>query len=219
MAIEKVFKVFDFIEGIKAVPWTINGTRYKDNFPQNCNFCYAKGCYSADCNNFVKAFVWSRGEMAKNPGEYWYNPGRYGLGDVTCKELIEGCDDVSSDMSSTIAGEILYISDPNPKWGHIGVFVGDYTRTINGKNYTYNVVESSPAWRNGIQTTYMDANGNRYQCKGGEQKGRWEKHGKLKQVDYGVKTEPLEYTIKSGKDFATIDFDESGIITITVKGK
>ena len=222
-AIEKVFKSEDFAIGVRETPWTISGTRYRDSFPQNCNYCYAKGYFSADCVCFVKAYVWGKGVLYNNPGSYWYNPGKYGLGDVTCKQMIDGCDDVSTDMSKIAPGEILYIKGANDLTGHIGVYVGDYTKTINGKTYTYNVTEASPIWRNGIQATYMDANGNRYQCKGGTQSGRWEKHGKLKQVDYGSNSAdvPLKYTVKTEGNKSFISVDGKGTLsvesTVTVK--
>lgn len=220
MAYEKVFTAEDYAATMIAMCWSMKATEYKATKPLNCLYYWGNGKWSADCNNLYKCSIWGLGELPKNIGGYWYNPGRYGLGDLTCKQLIESCSDVSSNFSKKVKAELMYISDPNPAWGHIGIHVGDFQKTINGKTYTYNTIESTPIWNNGIQSTYVDEQGRRFQCKGGAQAGVWELHGKAPNINYGdKKTEPLEYTIKSGKDFATIDFDGSGTITVTVKGK
>lgn len=213
MAYEKVFTAEDFCESLKAAVWGMKATEYKSTYPLNCLYYWGNGKWSADCNNLYKAFVWGKGELPKNVGGYWYNPGRYGLGDLTCKQLIDSCSDVSTDFSKIAKGELLYIKGTNGV-DHIGIYVGDYQ--VEGK--TFNVIESSPIWYNGIQSTYVDSKGRRIRPKTGEQSGTWQKHGKAPNIDYGKTEElPLVYTIKADKNTATIDFKGEGTVTIKVE--
>lgn len=183
-AIEQVFTAADYAETMKSMCWSMKGTKYRDTKPLNCLYYWGNGVWSADCNNLIKASIWGKGELPKNVGGYWYNPGRYGLGDITCKQMIDSCSDVSSNFLAIPQSAILYIHDTVD---HVGVYVGDYSKVLNGRTYTWNVIESSPVWANGIQTTYVDPSGRRLQCKGGEQKGAWQKFGKLPQINYGDK--------------------------------
>lgn len=211
MAYEKVFKAKDFCASLIAGVWSMKATEYQSVKPLNCLYYWGNQKWSADCNNLYKCWIWSKGELPKNVGGYWYNPGRYGLGDVTCKQLIDACADVSTNFTNIEPGEILYIKGSTDLDGHIGIYVGDYSKVLNGVTYTWNVVESTPIWNNGIQTTYLDKNGNRFQCKGGAQAGRWEKHGKHPNIEFPSAptpvTDDLKYSIseKNGKQILTVD--------------
>ena len=176
--IEKVFEVKDFVEGFKALPFTLKGSLYKNFFPQNCLFYQGNGIYSADCWNLIKAYIWGKGVLPKNVGGYWFNPGRYGLGDWNGRQILDKCKDVSTSFSKVIPGEYLLTAAED----HAGIYVGDFTH----EGHTYNVIECTPIWANGIQATYVDSTGKRYQTKGGAQAGAWQYHGKLPWVDYGV---------------------------------
>lgn len=210
MAYEVVFTAKDFCEGLKALPETIK-SYYKNIFPQNCLYNQGNGVFSADCWNMIKAFIWGKGVLPKNKGGYWYNPNRYGLGDWTGKQILNACSDVSTDFTKIAAGEFLLTADES----HAGIYVGDYT--VNGK--TYNVIECTPAWNGGIQKTYVDASGKRYNTKGGGQLSSWKSHGKMPWINYTNTEDKLTYTIKTAKNAATIDFKGEGVITITVAGK
>ena len=65
---------------------------------------------------------------------------------------------------------------------HAGTFIGDI-KIDNGR--VVNVVECTTSWQADCVTfSYVDKNGNRYNYKGGSQRGKWLKHGKLPWIDY-----------------------------------
>jgi hypothetical protein len=200
----------DYCAAMIAMVWSMTSTAYKDTKPLNCLYYWGNGKWSADCNNLINASIWGRCELPKNVGGYWYNPGRYGLGDLTCKQMIDACSNVSTDFSKLTPGELLYIHDTVD---HVGLYVGEYV--VEGK--TFNVIESSPIWYNGIQSTYVDSKGRRIRPKTGEQRGTWQKHGKMPWIDYTNGEQPLVYTIKADKDTATINFKGEGTVQITIE--
>lgn len=212
--IEIVFTAHDYCEGLKAIPETVKSI-YKNIFPQNCLFNQGNGVFSGDCwNSIIKAFIWGKGVLPKNKGGYWYNPGRYGLGDWNGAQILAKCSDVSSDFTKIAKGEMLITAAKD----HVGIYVGDYQ--VNGK--TYNVIECTPAWNGGIQKTYVDAQGRRFNTKGGGQLLAWAQHGKLPWIDYteAPKDVPLKYTISTSGNTQTINVIEGkGTITITTQIK
>ena len=86
------------------------------------------------------------------------------------------CDDISSDFTDLTPGEYLVTRD----YDHAGIYVGEITTAAG----TYNVVECTPIWANGIQFTWVDPDGTRRQKKEGAVSVYWAKHGKLPWVDY-----------------------------------
>ena len=202
---EYSMKSLDFAEAMKAQCWSIKSV-YKDSYPLNCNYYYGNGTWGSDCVCNIKSNIWSRCELPKTQGKFVYEPNKYGLGDLTCKEMIEACSDVTSDFSKKIPCELMYIPhETNPKWGHVGLFVGDFTKKINGVTYTYNTIESSPIWNGGMQSTYVDNQGRRFRCKGGEQSGVWQKHGRMtKWLDYSDQVKEV-YTVKQDGSILTVE--------------
>lgn len=182
--IEVVFTQKDFVEGLKALPVTLKGSLYKNKFPQNCLFYQGNGIYSADCWNLIKAYIWGEGVLPKNVGGYWFNPGKFGLGDWNGRQILDKCADISLDFSKLIPGEYL-LTDAED---HAGIYIGDCQMTFNGVTNTFNVIECTPIWANGIQPSYVDAKGIRYKYKGGTntKAGAWQYHAKLPWVDYGI---------------------------------
>lgn len=184
----------------------------------NCGY-HSMTAYLTDCWNWhkIKAWGWVPGY---NVGSFLFAPGTNGVGDWNGREILDHCSDVSSDFSSVIDAEFLLTAAED----HAGCFVGE--RTWNG--YVFNVAECTPkivrngqlVMSDGCHLSYVDAQGRRFNHKGGTQVGSWAKHGKLPWVDYtGAKAEPLTYTIKADKNTATIDFKGEGTVTITVKEK
>lgn len=84
--------------------------------------------------------------------------------DTDAKKMLNYCIDVTSDFSSIIAGEYLWMD------GHCGVYVGDGL-----------VIECTPKWKGGVQYSYLGNIG----CTQGKSR-IWEKHGKLIYIDYGA---------------------------------
>lgn len=204
--IQVVLTAKDYCEGLKALPWTIK-SYYNNHFPQNLLFNQGDGVFSGDCwNSIVKAYFWGKGVLPRNKGGYWFNPGRYGLGDWNGRQILDHCSDISLDFSNIEAGEYLLTEAED----HAGIYVDDFKHD----GLTYNVIECTPIWANGIQATYLDTSGKRYQVKGGVQGGAWKYHAKLPWVEYPKK---LDYTIKCDKNTTTIDFDGTGTINITIE--
>lgn len=171
----------DFIAFFKGLPYNI-GSIYSNTFPYNCLYNRGNNIYSADCWNMIKAAIWGDLTLPQQTGEYWYNPGKYGLQDLNGYQIIQACSDVSSDFTNLTPGE--YLSTPN--YDHAGVYVGEVT---DGTHY-WNVVECTPIWANGIQFSWVDPDGTRRQVKGGAVSVYWAYHGKLPWVDYAATPDP-----------------------------
>ena len=109
--------------------------------------------FAFDCCGLVKGIIWGfMGDTSKVYGgaEYASN----GMPDVGEKAILNMCQELSDNMTNIEVGEFLYMA------GHCGIYAG------GGK-----VVESSPAWKNGVQITDMSQR-------------KWKTHGKLPQIQY-----------------------------------
>lgn len=170
----------DFVNFFKSLPVTI-GSIYSNTFPYNCLYNRGMGSaglvvYSADCWNMIKAALWNDLVLPTPAGAYSYHPGKYGLQDLNGYQIIQACSDVSSDFTNITPGEYLSTAG----YDHAGVYVGELTTSAG----TFNVVECTPIWANGIQYSWLDPDGTRRQKKGGAISVYWAKHGKLPWVDY-----------------------------------
>ena len=106
-----------------------------------------------DCVGLVKGVLWGwSGDASKTYGGAAYASG--GVPDLSADGMIGVCKGVSTDMGNIAVGEFLWMP------GHCGVYIG------NGK-----VVESTPAWKNGVQITALSAR-------------NWRKHGRLPYISY-----------------------------------
>ena len=134
-----------------------------------------------DCIGLIKAVLWGwEDNTAKSYGGAVYASN--GVPDVSADSMIGRCHEVSNDFNSISIGEFLWMK------GHCGIYIG------NGQ-----VVESTPAWKNGVQITSLKAR-------------NWLKHGKLPWVEYSVKevknTVSIELTVlrkgSKGKQVKTL---------------
>lgn len=175
MAYTIVCTAEEFCNALKDIPLH-RGSLYNNTFPRNCLYNVALNVWSADCWNMIKALLWNDLVLPTPVGSYSYSPGKYGLQDLNGYQIIQACSDVSSDFSDLVPGEYLSTRD----YDHAGIYVGEITTSAG----TYNVVECTPIWANGIQFTWVDPDGTRRQRKGGAQSVYWAKHGKLPWVDY-----------------------------------
>ena len=141
---------------------------YKNWFPYN--LLYWDGHqFTADCSNLEKALFNGRDINNKTVGSYGWP--LTATGDCTEYGLLIQCSDISTDFSKLKAGDprILYMD------GHIGAYLGEeWNEPGQG---IVNAVESTPAWEDGIQFSYVDSKGRRFWNKGGAQKGTWTHHG------------------------------------------
>ncbi len=141
---------------------------YRAVFPYNLLYWTGER-WSADCNNLEKALFNGRDIDNPAPGSYaWPLPA---TGDATEYALYIQCSDRSADFTKLKLGEprCLYMK------GHFGAYLGEeWDEPGQG---IVNCVESTPAWEDGIQFSYIAPNGARSWCKGGTIRGYWEGHG------------------------------------------
>lgn len=109
--------------------------------------------FAFDCCGLVKGIIWG----FKGDTKAVYGGGAYatnGMPDTGEKGILNMCTNLSDNMNNIEVGEFLYMT------GHCGIYAG------GGK-----VVESSPAWKNGVQVTDLAQR-------------KWKTHGLLPQITY-----------------------------------
>lgn len=156
-------------------------SNYKNVYPYNLLY-WAGDRFTADCSNLEKALFNGRDINNKTVGSYQRDLSA--TGDCTEYALLIQCSDVKWGQFNTLKkGEprILY------KSGHIGAYIGE--EFYEDGQGTVNAVESTPAWEDGIQFSYVAPDGARAWTKEEYQKGNirayWEAHGLAsKWVDY-----------------------------------
>ena len=109
--------------------------------------------WAFDCVCLVKMVI--NGFRGDKKGTYGGATYGYPVKDVNIRTILNNCRKVSTDMNDIAIGEFLYLHDH-----HCGVYVG------HGQ-----VVESTPAWRNGVQVTRLSQR-------------PWKKHGMLPWITY-----------------------------------
>lgn len=160
--------------------------RYYDNTKARCGTKYAdklaeeaktKPCFAFDCVGLPKGILWNWNAVASSiyGGADYESNGVPDAGAGT-GGLISYCKDVSTDFSTIIPGELLWID------GHVGIYIG------NGE-----AIECTTAWKDGVQKTVVT---NVRQVKSGEYGRKWTKHGKLPWVQYNIT--PVTYSVVIG---------------------
>lgn len=127
--------------------------------------------FGFDCSGLIKGLLWGwSGSKDHKRGGASY--GSNGVPDKSANQLIQLCEDVSTDFSRISVGELLWMD------GHVGIYIG-----------AGQAVEATPAWKNGVQITtvrnVMSGTGH-----------RWTKHGKLPWLDYSDRLEPVQEAAK-----------------------
>lgn len=157
-------------------------TYYDNTFPGNCGEINADGSISFDCIGMVKSVINEPDIVYKHsPAGYYVKPGQK-IPDTSEAGILALCSGITWGSFDRVAnGEYLYMS------GHAGVYF------TGAKNY--NVVECTPAWKGGVQYSWVDPDGTRRQVRGGWPCGTWEAHGKLSTfIDYEEKPKPKTKT-------------------------
>lgn len=143
--------------------------------------------YGFDCVCLIKGVLWGwNGDVNSKDGGAKYNTN--GVVDVGANLMIQKCEEISTDFNDILPGEAVW------KSGHIGVYIG------NGL-----AIESTPAWKNGVQVTAISNIGTKI----GYNSQRWTKHGKLPWIDYGeankiVGEEKLDFAVNDIVKFTGI---------------
>lgn len=134
--------------------------------------------FGFDCVGFEKTLLWGWvGDTSHEYGgaEYQSN----GVPDVNADTLIEMCEDVSTDFSTILVGENVWIP------GHCGIYIG------NGL-----VSECTHRWNDGVQITRV----HNILADDGTPGRKWDKHGKLPWITYVEETtaEPQDKPLEVG---------------------
>lgn len=145
--------------------------------------------FGFDCVCLIKGVLWGwNGDKSKVYGGATYVSN--GVPDIGADSIIGVCSNVSTDFSSLVPGELVWMS------GHVGIYIGDGL-----------AVECSPAWANKVQITACNCS------KSGYNRRNWTKHGKLPYVTYdtaetagGSKTESTVKGIDVSKWQGEIDW-------------
>lgn len=101
--------------------------------------------------------------------------------DFSTEKMLDYCDDVSTDFSNIVIGEVLYLK------GHAGIYIGDGL-----------AVECTPSWQNKVQITAIGNIGKKV----GYNVRNWTKHGKIKWVEYSKEPKPTPTPVpKPSKEY------------------
>lgn len=121
-----------------------------------------------DCIGLLKGILWGwSGDLGRTYGGAGYE--LHGFLDWGADTVIQKCREVSTDFSTIVPGEAVWMD------GHIGVYVGDGV-----------VVESTPKWQGGVQRSTLANTAGAQNLPGTAGSRRWTKHGKLPWVDYSA---------------------------------
>lgn len=118
--------------------------------------------FGFDCVCLIKGVLWGwSGDTSKTYGGATYASN--GVPDISADGMIQFCQNVSTDFSTIVPGEAVWLS------GHIGIYIGGGL-----------AVECTPKWKNCVQITAVANIG----AVAGYQARKWTKHGKLPYVEY-----------------------------------
>lgn len=123
-----------------------------------------KNTFGFDCVCLIKGILWGWNANNKAP----YGGAAYcsnGVPDIDTEQMINACEDVSTDFSNIEFGELVW------QTGHVGVYLN------NGL-----VVECTPAW--GTNKVIFTNLGNLNFTRPEYHTRWWKKHGKLPWIDY-----------------------------------
>lgn len=163
-----------YIMGCFGAPMNAaNKARYTKNYAYNKQASRTKKINSAsgdtfgfDCVCLIKGILWGwTGDKSRVYGGASYASN--GVPDIGSDTMMTAkhTSNISSDFSKLEVGELVWLP------GHIGVYVGGG-----------DVIECSPAWKDGVQVTKLSQR-------------KWTKHGKLKYLEYPKKAEAKKYTV------------------------
>lgn len=169
---------------------------YWNKYPYNCGYFDGTTLWGDCWCMFPKTMIWSC--AAGSP--VWAN---YVKGDDHVRKIYD--DGIRLSGLPDWTGDVLYWNFCSPvsfynmvrsadpallliDGEHMGTYIGEFYE--DGK--TYNVAEFSPnEYINNTMRSYVDAQGLRYDYKGGHCLGRWTRAGYFAGIDYTVKPDPV----------------------------
>lgn len=164
---------------------TTNGSNAQTNrqWLSRANAIKGRG-FLFDCVGLIKGILWGWcGDLSRSYGGAGYACN--GVPDYDAKKMIDCCREVSTDFSTIVPGEAVWMD------GHIGVYVGGGV-----------VVESTPKWQGGVQCSTLSNTAGARKLPGTAGCRTWTKHGKLPWVDYSAAKETNE---KEDEDMLTYE--------------
>lgn len=203
ISIAKEYKTL-YILGCFGAPMTEkNKKRYTSNYSYNKTaerkamiMSASEDTFGFDCVCLIKGVLWGWcGDATKVYGGASYKAND--VPDINANTMIAKCTDVSSDFTTIVPGEIVWMS------GHCGVYIG------NGL-----AVECTPKWDNCVQITAVGNIGS----KAGYNTRTWKKHGFCPWVDYSDYFTPAEPDTGDGEEGETDDGESGSEDTRTVAG-
>ena len=168
-------------------------SHYGSTKQKNLRAKLGQGYFAFDCVGLIKGILWGwNGDGSKNYGGGVYAAN--GVPDTNVGGMMKLCTEVSTDWSGILPGELVATSD------HIGIYIG------GGK-----VAEATPAWEDGVQISAC-ANMGTIE---GFNKRKWDKHGKLKYIEYEHLTPEAKYLQdKFGLSFHGINLSLTGVNSV-----
>ena len=172
-----------YIKGCFGAPMNDkNKVRYTNNYDYNKKperkekiLNASASTFGFDCVCLGKGVLWDWcGDVNAEYGGANYCSN--GVPDLDEKDLFEKCYDKSTDFSSIIPAEMVWID------GHCGYYIG------NGR-----VVEATNRWADGVQITKIDNVPTPFTS---EKHRSWTKHGKLPYIDYTSSATTIEELAK-----------------------
>jgi hypothetical protein len=132
------------------------------------------GGFLFDCVGLIKGILWGwTGDLSRTYGGAGYACN--GVPDYDAKKMIDCCREVSTDFSTIVPAEAVWMD------GHIGVYVGGGV-----------VVECTPKWLGGVQCSTLANTTGAQKLSGTVGCRTWTKHGKLPWVDYSAVEKPVQ---------------------------
>lgn len=141
--------------------------------------------FAFDCICLIKSIAWSfQGSPALPFGGAKYESN--GIPDMSISKLAASCPKRSTDFTNIDIGEIVFLGT-----SHVGIYVGDG-----------HVVESTPAWKNGVQLTLLPdlLNPDKLPVR------KWDWHGKPSYFTY-TNYQPIVDTWESAYKILSDKFD------------
>lgn len=173
-------------------------TRYIKNSPDQEKTLRSRAadppCFAFDCCGLVKGIINSWNAIATSVyGGAVYNSV---IPDIGTETMINKCENVSTDFSRILPGELLWIK------GHVGVYVG------NGY-----AIECTSAWDAKVQKTVVT----NIKAAGTQHGRKWTKHGRLPYVEY--KAQEYELVIGPYTNLSDVQKIRDALHVLGTEGK
>lgn len=153
-------------------------TAYGQPYPYNCGYIWPSGVISFDCIGLVKSYINNPNIAYKTrPAGFFVRPGAV-IPDTTEVGILNLCTGISTDFRHIKKGAYMVYEG----LGHAGIYVGEY----KDPSGVVNTIECTSDMGGGVKSSYTDANGYRWDHKGGVCFGRW--------IEYGYLTPYIDYT-------------------------